>query len=501
MEEYIMGIDAGTSAMKITLLRTDGKKTIGTLSREIPGSFPKPAWSEQDPQEWYAILRGLMRQMFDSGKADPRQIIGIAADAATHTTVLLDERFLPVRPAIMWNDQRAAALAGRCSGGLSDRVFRITRHRPGAMWSLFQNLWVRENEPELWPRVRHMLFTKDYLRYRLTGEYCTDYIDAEGSGFYDVHRRAWSEELVRLMDFPLSQLPPIQPSVSRAGSVTASAARETGLLEGTPVLVGASDTIMELVAAGAVRKGQATVKLATSGRVCVVSDRVYPHAQLVNYSHVVDSLYYPGTGTRSCATSMKWYRDTFAPGAKDQPDCYKRIDQGAERVPAGSEGLYYHPYLLGEFTPYSNENLRASFVGASMKHTRHHFARAVMEGCCYSLRDCVALLEDLGVAVPSDVILIGGGASSPLWSGIAASVLGRVMRIPAVSDSSMGSAMLAGVGLGIFRDFTEASGLCRGESRQVQPDQEARRIYDHGFAVYKKIQAALEPVYNELQEE
>lgn len=503
MKTYVCGIDIGSSTMKITLLGEDGS-VLGPFKREIATKFPTPSYAEQDPSQWYDLLRECLGDAFATGLVDGVHIAALAPDAATHTTVLMDETYRPVRDAIMWNDQRSAALAAKCA--VKERVFDLSGHPPGAMWSLFQCLWVKENEPETWKKVRRMLFPKDYLRYQLTGVYATDHIDAEGSQFYDVHKNAWSAELCGILGFPPKDLPPILDATDRAGAVTKKAAKELGLSEGTPVFTGSTDTVMEVLAAGAVKKGQATVKLATSGRICVITDRPFPHPQLVNYSHVVPGLWYPGTGTRSCATSLRWYKDHFAgteaaEAERTGKSVYRLLDEKAEAVPAGCEGLFFHPYLLGEFTPYSDETLRASFIGASMKHTERHFIRAILEGAAYSLRDCMGVIEKLGMSITSEqLLLIGGGSVSPLWGQILADVLGRGVAVPTVSDSSFGSAMLAAVGLHWYADFVAAAEHCCSVTSVIEPCEKNRTVYDRLFPIYRELVAALAPIYKQLAE-
>ena len=487
MKRYVCGVDIGTSTLKITLLSDDGS-TVGPFKRELVTDYPKPLYAQQDPMQWFEAFREVLQEAFITG-VRAEQIVAILPDAATHTTVLLDEYFAPVRPAIMWNDQRSAVLAERYAE--KDRVFHLTNHYPGSMWSLFQALWVKENEPEAWRRVKYLLFAKDFFRWQLTGRYCTDHIDAEGSQFYDVHEKKWSDELCVLLDFQSERLPELCDASDVAGGLTKEAARSLGLLEGTSVFVGTTDTALEMVACGAIHRGQATVKLATSGRICVVAGRAYPHLQLVNYSHVVKGSYYPGTGTRSCATSLRWFRDSFSHG-----QTFSSLSEQAAAVPPGSDGLIYHPYLLGEFTPYSNDKLRASFTGMSMNHTAGHFVRAIMEGTAYSLRECMELLISLGVEIGSEpLLLIGGGGESELWAGILADVLERTVEIPANIDSSFGGALLAGVSIGMFANLEEAvSRACRKE-RAIRPNEENVRVYRWSFNKYRDLVRALLPIY------
>ena len=488
MKRFVCGVDIGTSTLKVTLLSEDGS-TLGPFRRELVTDYPKPLYAQQDPMQWFKAFREALQEAFVSG-VRAEQIAAILPDAATHTTVLLDENFVPVRPAIMWNDQRSAEIAARCAE--KDRVFHLTNHYPGSMWSLFQALWVKENEPEAWRRVKRLLFTKDFFRWQLTGRYCTDHIDAEGAQLYDVHEKKWSDELCTLLDFPSEQLPELCDASDVAGGLTKEAAHALGLLEGTTVFVGTTDTALEILACGAIRRGQATVKLATSGRICVVTGRAHPHLQLVNYSHVVKGSYYPGTGTRSCTTSLRWFRDSFFPGQTS----FSSLSEQAAAVPPGCDGLIYHPYLLGEFTPYSNDKLRASFTGISMSHTAGHFARAIMEGTAFSLRECMELLVSIGIEMgEGPLLLIGGGGESELWSGILADVLEHAVEIPANSDSSFGGALLAGVSIGMFASLEEAVSRCCKTRQVIVPKEENMRAYREFFNKYRDLVRVLLPIY------
>jgi xylulokinase len=484
-------------------LSTQGN-VIATTYREYRTCFPKIGWSEQEPEDWYDAFVKSFANMLKQTHIDPRDILALAPDSATHTAVLMDEDFNVLRRAILWTDQRSIKQCEYLNKNYKDEIFRITHHYPDTVWTLPQNLWVRENEPEIWDRTRRMLFAKDYFRYRLTGEYVTDWIDALGSMFFDAGKKNWSKRLCDVMGFPVEDLPKVVAPTEIVGRVTAQAARETGLSEGTLVIAGASDTSLEVLAAGAVRLGQATVKLATAGRICVVTDKAYPHSLLFNYYHVIPGLWYPGTGTRSCAASYRWYRDTFGDYEKEKSrkagrSAYSLLDEAAGEIPVGSEGLFFHPYLLGELTPYKDPYLRASFTGFSMKHTKAHANRAVLEGVAFSLRDCLSVVENLGLDI-EEARIIGGGAQSLLWRRIVADVLGLEVSKAAVDDSSFGAALLAGVSTSVFSDFEEAVNRSVRIEETVKPNPANHDKYEKLFALYKEIHDDLADTYRRLFE-
>lgn len=486
----LLGIDLGSGGVKLTVMARDGS-ILGESSSEYQTYYPKLGWAEQDPADWWATLCRAVREAISGGALVPSELEAISVDSATHTSVLLDAAGRPLRRAIFWTDLRSAPEAAELSEKYLPLIWESSLHKPGTIWTLPHLLWVKRNEPELFGKISQVLFEKDYVRYLLTGGYATDYIEAVGSMLYDTRSGRWDPELCALCGLPVGVLPEIKRPLDIAGKITASAARATGLVEGTPVLVGTTDTAMEVFGAGAVSKGQATVKLATAGRVCVITDRALPNQYLVNYPHVTEGLWYPGTATRSAASAYRWYRDSIG------GDKYRALDEGAAAVPAGCEGLFFHPYLMGELSPYNDSDLRASFVGATMKHTKGHFTRAVLEGVAFSLRDSLDVLSGEGITLDRASI-IGGGASSPLWRQITADILGITLDVPAKSDSSYASAMLAGIGCGVFSSPADAAKRCVKLTGTVVPDPEAHEKYEQYFAVYKEIHDSLSGVYKKI---
>ncbi len=502
MQQYL-GVDVGSSAIKLTLL-TDAGDIAATSSHEYATNYPKPGWAEQDLESWVTGFVASFRELLRKTGVDPRSIAALAVSSATHTGVLLDENFRPVRDAIFWTDQRSIAETDALTSRYGETIFRKTYHYPDTMWTLPQTQWVMQHEPELYARVRHLLFAKDYLRYRICPKYCTDYIDALGSMFLDAETSEWDAELCAMIGFTPEMMPTIVKPADIVGTVCAEMAAATGLSQDTLVVAGASDTALEVFAAGAVRPGQMTVKMATAGRICVITPEAHPDRMLVNYRHIVDGLWYPGTGTRSCASSYRWFKDLFgqyeAEHAVEEAgtSAYDLLNRQAAAVPLGAEGLFYHPYLLGEFVPYRDPTLRAGFVGATMKHGKGHFARAVMEGVAFSLYDCLCTIRAMGFPESTDVRGIGGGAQSPMWRGILCDVLGIPIAKAEVDDSSFGTAMLAAVATGRYASPVEAADACVKIRSVSRPDMGNHKKYRTRFDLYKKIQAALAPVYHEL---
>ncbi len=487
--KYLLGIDFGGGSSKATLLSEQGE-IVATNSVEYPTLYPKPGWVEQNPDDWYAATKENIAQVLKKSGAMPQEVVAVSLDAATHTAVLMDENFDVLRPAIYWTDIRTVGEVNWLKESFGQIILEKTLHNVDTIWTLPQLLWVKNNEPENWARTKKIMFAKDYVRHMLTGDYVTDNIEAEGSMLFDYNTQEWSDEICEIIGLDKSILPQVVNPLDIVGQITDKAAEETGLAAGTKVLCGSTDTVMEVFAAGAVSKGQMTLKLATAGRICVVTDRSYPHKNMINYSHVIPGLWYPGTATKSCAASYRWYRDTFGGD-------YMELDEGAMSVAPGSDGLIFNPYLNGELTPYADPLLRASFIGVRASHTKAHFTRAVLEGVSMSMLDCMCALREIGVSHNDEAVIIGGGGKSPLWRQITADVLGISLVEKRHSDSSFGSAMMAGVAAGVWESPEAAVKVCNQTVSLTTPNWENHEQYKKVFSKYKKVHDALVDIYHE----
>lgn len=486
--KYLLGIDFGGGASKATLLRQDGK-ICATATTEYATYYPLPGYCEQNPSDWVEATRANISSVLESSGIDASDIIALALDAATHTAVVMDDDFNVLRPSIYWTDTRSTQEVAYLRENFGDVIEKQAMHRADTIWTLPELMWIKNNEPELWCNVKKILFAKDYVRHCLTGDYVTDYIEAEGSMLFDINTMSWSEELCGILDISVDMMPKVVKPGDIAGYITSDAAELTGLDEGTMVICGTTDTVMEVFAAGAIKKGQMTLKLATAGRICVITDKPYPDRNLINYSHIEEGLFYPGTATKSCAASYRWFRDTFGGD-------YEELNSLAEKIDIGSEGLVFHPYLNGELTPYANPKLCADFVGVRAHHTKGHFVRAVLEGVTMSMLDCMKTLESLNVSTGDSAVIIGGGGKSPLWRQMVADSLGiRLVQMKYV-DSSFGSAMLAGVTAGVFESCEQAVDVCNEAVSVTEPIVENKEKYQRLFEKYKAVQNALEPIYN-----
>lgn len=486
---YLIGVDFGGSSSKATLLGEDGH-VYATAVREYPTYYPYNGWAEQDAQDSYEAAVSNIRELLSRTGVKPGDVAALALDAATHTAVLLGADDRPVRRAIYWTDTRSTAQAEALKAEYGEEIIRESYNSVSSLWTLPQLRWLGENEPETLKKTKKLMAVKDYVRYRLTGDYVTDGIEAMGFLLLDAKQNTWSPLLCGLAGIDPAILPPVVDPMTRLSPLCRQARADTGLTENTIVIAGATDTAMEVYAAGAIRPGQATVKLATAGRICPITDHALVDPRLVTYRHVVKGLWYPGTATKSCAASNRWFRDTF--GGE-----FESLSAQAAEVPRGCEGLFFHPYLQGEITPYLDDRLRASFVGAAGSHTRAHFNRAVLEGVGYSMKDCYETLRELDAA-PGEAVGIGGGTRSALWRQILSDMLGIPLATVENVDSSLGSAMLAGVAAGVFSGHDDAVAHCVRVIGTTIPDPEGTEFYEKGFQIYRDIQRALAPVYHRM---
>ncbi len=474
---YVLGVDFGGGAGKATLMNKSGE-VVKTASAEYPTDYGEGGRAEQDPYDWYAAAIKNIRAVLDG--IDPSLVDCLCFDAATHTAVLLGEDGEPVCPSIYWTDTRSVSEKLWLEEHYGDEIFQKCKHRVDTIWTLPEIMFLKNKFPDVFAKVKRVTFAKDFVRGRFTGDFVTDRIEAEGSMFFDFDKREWDSELLSLAGLSVDMMPKVVSPLDFVGSVTREAALACGLAEGTRVICGATDTAMEVLAAGAVRPGDATLKLATAGRICVVSEGFCPDRNIINYSHLKDGLSYPGSATKSCAASLRWFRDTFGGD-------YAEFDSMAEKIAPGCDGLLFHPYLMGELTPYADPSLRASFIGFGASHTKAHFARAVMEGVAMSLRDCKQYLEERGISLADRVFAIGGGAKSTLWRRIVADALNITLVVTERNDSSLGSCMCAAVAVGYFDSFEDAVAHTQRILSETAPIPENTEFYGKLFEKYKKI--------------
>ena len=499
-KELLLGIDIGTSGCKVTLIDTDCN-FVGDGYTEYTTYHPNIGWSEQDPADWFPAFMRSFRIALEKGNVSASQVVALSLDASAHNIVLLDKDDNVLRKTIMWTDTRSTEETAYMMEHYKDEIFKIGYQMPSPTWTMLQLMWINNHEPGVLQKAARAMFVKDYVRYQLTGTWTTDHIEAQGSLLFDNINWCWSEELCRISGVPISILPPLVKPTDIAGRITEEASRITGIPAGVPVINGASDSALEAYCVGAIEENSCVTKLATSGTIYLFRPDPYPNPKALTYSHVVEGLWYTCLATSSAAESLRWYRDTFCKAEFEQeskggPNTYRILDDEAEKIAPGCEGLFFHPYLMGERSPYWDPKLRGSFIGATAHHTRGHFNRAVLEGVAFSIKDNFTLVEKM--ADIKEVRIVGGGGKSPLWRSIMANVLNRPILKFANDDSSYGSALLAGVGAGIFSSHKDAVGRGLHLKERVEPNAEIAEKYQEVFQTYRKLHDALEPIYKTL---
>lgn len=498
-KKYLLGADIGTSQFKLTAVSEDGNDVL-TISKELITKYPMPGWSEQDPEGWYNSFVELCKTILLKLNLKAEDIAAICVTGTAHTFVLLDSSDRVLRPAILWTDQRSYEEVKWLNDNYGHRLIKLAYHQANPTWTLPQLLWINKNEPEIYDKANKIMMASDYLRFRISNVWVTSCIDALGTLMMDAERREWSAEICNYINWPMTRLPKIVFPKTVAGEVSKEASFSCGLREGTPVITGASDTAIEDYGVGAVNPQQCVIKLATAGNVNVMNDRAYPSSVLFNYYHVIPGLWYTAAATNSCASAHRWLRDLiYQPERKNSlgPETFAQMDQSTQSIPIGSGGLLFHPYLLGERTPYWDPFLRASFVGLTMRHRREHLIRALYEGIAFSLRDCYESLLKEGIKM-AEVRLIGGGSKSILWSRIVSDVLGLEVLKPAMDDAGFGAALLAGVGVGIFQNERDAVQKCVKIIRSDKPNKVNMDKYFSLYTLYKKTQSLLVEINHSL---
>ncbi|MGB3815288.1 MAG: FGGY family carbohydrate kinase [Shinella sp.] len=488
-----LGIDLGLGSLKVSLIDGAGV-LVADASSGVRTVNPAPGRAEQHPADWARAMADALKTL--GGQADLSKVEAVSFTAGTHSSVLLGEGGEVLRPVIMWSDQRAGAEAEELNHRLQGRLMQIAHNRAAPTWSIAPLYWLCRNEPHVTDQVRTVLFAKDWLRSQLTGDRMTDRIDAQGTLMLDVDSLQWSEELCNAIGWDRQTLPEICNPTDLAGHVLPEAAARYGLRAGTPVYVGTCDTAAEVWSAGAVRPGDTVVKLASAGVVNVVCDRPTKVADVPSKGFVIPGLFYALGAINSCATAHKWVAELLLGQAADGA-AFNELDTLAGSIPAGSEGLMFHPYLLGERAPYWDPGLRASFVGMSIMHGRGHAVRAFYEGIAFALRDAARPMRAAGLTI-GPAALIGGGSKSDVWAQVIADVLGISLRRPVHGDASYGAALIAAVGAGAFADERTAIDRCVTFGPDITPDPERAAAYDGLFDRYRRVKDLLTEINHEI---
>lgn len=459
--DLLLGIDLGTSACKAVLIAAD-TTVIRESSKSYPVSSPRLFWSEQDPEDWWTAAVRAIRELLAHESIRPDRIRGVGLTGQMHGLVMLNHRGVVLRPAILWNDQRAYIQCEQITRNLG--IDALLRHTGNAVLPGFtapKLVWVRENEPQVYTDAAAVLLPKDYLRFRMTGERVTDVTDASGTALFDVGQRHWSEAMLTALDIPSRILPHVIESAQIGSAITPQAAGATGLCAGTPVVGGAGDQAAAAIGCGVVEPGDVCITLGTSGVVFAVTDahRVIPGGVLHAFCHARPQTWHLMGVMLSAGGSLHWWRDVLHgdESRRNGDEKYTAMIDEAAGIEPGCEGLYFLPYLTGERTPHADPHARGAFVGLTVRHGRGHLTRAVLEGVAFGLRDALDLIRAAGVE-PRTIRITGGGARNSIWRQIIADVLGvRLVFASSAQGGAYGAALLAGIGTGVIGNIKVAA--------------------------------------------
>jgi len=495
---YWLGLDVGTGGSRALLVEAKGVVRYSFTAPHQEMRMLKPLWAEQEPDDWWhagqLAIQGVLREAGTTGAA----IRGIGLTGQMHGLVLLDEANKVIRPALIWCDQRSQPQVDFIEAKLGRAA--ILQHIANPVltgFTLPKLLWVRDHEPQHFAAIRKILLPKDYLRFQLTGEFATDVSDASGTALFDVVHRCWSKEMITGLGLNNEHLPKSFESHEMTGKVTAAAAAATGLAEGTPVVAGAGDQAASAIGNGIVEEGKVSCTIGTSGVVfAYLTKPAYDAAGRVHtFCHAVPNAWHVMGVTQGAGLSLQWFRNRLAPDV-----AYDDLTADATLSPAGSHGLFWLPYLMGERTPHLDASARAAWVGLTARHQKSDLVRAVLEGVCYSQKDGLEIINALG-AKPRQVRLSGGGAKSPFWQQLFADIFAQdVATLETQEGSAYGAALLAMVGTGEFASAAEVCKLAVKEVEVKKPDAKAAEFYAKRYRLYCSLYPALREAFHSIGE-
>ncbi|MGI9074917.1 MAG: xylulokinase [Bryobacteraceae bacterium] len=494
---YWLGLDVGTGGSRALLVDASTRVCHSFTVPHQDMQMSRPLWAEQHPDDWWRASQAAIRGVLSQGGLKGEDISGVGLSGQMHGLVLLDQDQNVIRPALIWCDQRSQPQVDFLNAQLGpETVLRCTANPVLTGFTLPKLLWVRDNEPQKFGAIRKMLLPKDYVRFRLTGEFATDVSDASGTALFDVVNRKWSAEMVRGVGLDAEILPQVYESSEVTGKITDAAAETTGLLAGTRVIAGAGDQAASAIGNGIVEPGTVSCTIGTSGVVFAFLEKpTYDAAGRIHtFCHAVPGAWHVMGVTQAAGLSLQWFRNRFA------PDCgYDDLTREAARSPAGADGLFWLPYLMGERTPHLDANARGAWVGLTAKHQRADLVRSILEGVCYSQKDALEIIARLG-AHPSSVRLSGGGARSSFWHQLFADIFDqRVATLETQEGSAYGAALLAMIGTGEYSNAIEISRAAVKEVSVKEPHQRSTvNFYKRHYEIYQSLYPALKATFRTI---
>ena len=484
---YVLGIDLGTSSLKGLLMNKSGE-VVAFAGYDYPLLHPKKGYSEQNPEEWVKACENVFKALSEKVEDFKAELEGIAISGQMHGLVTLDEEENVVRPAILWNDTRTTKQCTEIMEGFGDRLITITKNKALEGFTLPKILWMQEEERELWVKVAHIMLPKDYLIFRLTGEFATDYSDAAGTLLLDVAAKKWSDEILAKYNIDEKILPKLYNSIDCVGKIKAEYQKEFGFKKEVKVMGGGADNACAAVGSGIVSNGIGMVSIGTSGVFLSYEDEAHSNysGRLHLFNHGIPDAYYSMGVTLAAGHSLNWFKETFAP-----KESFEELLSDIDKIPAGSDGLLFAPYIVGERTPYADSKVRGSFTRIDTTHTRAHFARAVLEGITFSLRDSMELMSELTAKKFDKILSVGGGSKNKDWLQMQADIFDtEIITLTTAQGPGLGAAMMAAVGTGWFEDLKECAKTFVHYKSGISPVKENVLKYNEAYESYKKVYGA-----------
>ncbi len=503
---FMLGIDVGTTGTRAVIVRPDGYVVAAATGEHQPMRMPKPGWAEQDPEDWWqATIVAVRAALTEAGvKGDSIRAVGLSGQM--HGVVLLDKTRAVLRPSLIWCDQRSQAQCDWITSQVgAEKLIHLVSNPALTGFSAPKLLWVRDNEPKTFEQAAHFLLPKDFVRLRLSGEFATDVSDASGTLLFDVTNRRWSRKMLSALSIDSSLLPRAHESPEVTGQITRETALVTGLSAGTPVVGGGGDQASSAVGNGIVSPGRTSATLGTSGVLFAYTDspKLDPQGRIHTFCHAVPGKWHVMGVTQGAGLSLRWFRDNFGSAEtwyarETGVDAYELIIREAKKVPPGSDGLLWLPYLMGERTPHLDAHARGMWFGLTAAHTRSHLVRSILEGVAYSLRDSLEIFKELGIPV-TEIRASGGGSRSFLWRQIQADIYGKELVTLRTSEgSAFGAALLAGVGARIYSSVEESAREAIQVGERLAPRPDFARVYDRQYQVYRSLYPAVRDLAHQL---